>query len=141
MYKAIHLMYTFFNESTKWYIFNLYKFSIFTFKIHIFQKMYNSQRMKKTYVYFTQKKKNYVYSIYTFFKECTQFYPYNIQNLINEQNSIHLMYTILYINMHNISMKLLNTQFIEECKQFSNSIYAFIFVFQKLHIVRQIFCR
>ena len=100
-------MYTFFNESTKWYIFNLYKFSIFTFKIRIFQKMYKSQRMKKTVCISPKKKKN-VYSIYTFFKECTQFYPYNIQNLINEQNSIHLIYTILYINMHNISMKLLN---------------------------------
>ena len=109
MYKTIHLMYTFLNESTKWYIFNLYKFSIFTFKIHIIQKMYNSQRMKKTMcISPKKKKKNYVYSIYTFFKECTQFYPYNIQNSINVQNSIHLIYTILYINMHNISMKLLN---------------------------------
>ena len=106
MYKTIHLMYTFLNESTKWYIFNLYKFSIFTFKIHIIQKMYNSQRMKKTMC--ISPKKKTVYSIYTFFKECTRFYTYNIQNSINVQNSIHLMYTILYINMHNISMKLLN---------------------------------
>ena len=73
-----------------------------------FSKNVQFSKNEKNYVYFTQKKKNYVYSIYTFFKECTQFYPYNIQNLINEQNSIHLIYTILYINMHNISMKLLN---------------------------------
>ena len=81
MYKAIHLMYTFFNESTKWYIFNLYKFSIFTFKIHIFQKMYNSQRMKKTYVYFTQKKKKTM---------CIQYTPFS-KNVLN---FIHITYKI-----------------------------------------------
>ena len=76
-------------------------------KYAFFKKCTSLKEWKKLCVFHPKKKKN-VYSIYTFFKECTQFYPYNIQNLINEQNSIHLIYTILYINMHNISMKLLN---------------------------------
>ena len=80
MYKAIHLMYTFFNESTKWYIFNLYKFSIFTFKIRIFQKMYKSQRMKKTVCISPKKKK----------KVCIQYTPFS-KNVLN---FIHITYKI-----------------------------------------------
>ena len=74
-------MYTFLNESTKWYIFNLYKFSIFTFKIHIIQKMYNSQRMKKTMCISPKKKKKTM---------CIQYTPF----LKNVLDFIHITYKI-----------------------------------------------